>query len=404
MRIWATAEVQRKQAKLVFAKVLSVAFSLEKVTVFGAGGFFKSSRLGGFMKDDFDKLLEQLPPFCKTYFMGIAQRTTELTRINYARDIHIFFRFLKEETEEYAGTDEKAFDLKSLNDVTPEMIEQFLFYISDYESKIECGDGDTTVEKSVLRNISELGMARKLSAISSMYSYFMKKKQVDRNPVELVEKPKKRERAIIRLDPAEVANLLDAVESGEGQSERQKKYNKHNVLRDVAILTLFLGTGIRISECTGINIKDIDFGERAILITRKGQKQDIVYYGDEVEEALNAYMEVRNNIKTREGDNDAKDALFLSMQNRRISNRAVQGLVKKYAGIVAPLKHITPHKLRSTFGTSLYRETGDIYLVATVLGHKDVNTTRKHYAAQDVDNKILASKSVKLRYKDDDKD
>lgn len=354
------------------------------------------------MNAEFDRILAELPPFVKTYFMGISQRTTELTRVNYARDINIFFRFLKSETEKFAGIEPYDFKVEYLNDVTAEDIEQFLFYVSDYESKVKIAlnDNDEKNEKSIARYNDSAAKARKLSSISSMYSYFLKKKMIDKNPVEFVEKPKVRDHAIIRLDPAEVANLLDAVESGEGQSSRQKKYNEHLVIRDVAIITLFLGTGMRISECTGININDIDFNERAILVTRKGQKQDIIYYGDEVEEALLKYYDIRKKITPKEG---SENALFLSTQNKRITNRAVQNLVKKYAGIVTPLKHITPHKLRSTFGTTLYNETGDIYLVATVLGHRDVNTTRKHYAAQDTDNKIIASKTVKLRYKDDEK-
>lgn len=189
-------------------------------------------------------------------------------------------------------------------------------------------------------------------------------------------KPKIREKAIIRLDPAEVANLLDAIESGYGQSQHQKNYNKSNVVRDMALITLLLGTGIRVSECTGIDLDHINPEDHAILITRKGGKQEVVYYGDEVAEALENYM------RSAKKSNPLKvtSRLFLSSQRRRITNRSVQLLVKKYAHIVTPLKHITPHKLRSTFGTSLYQETGDIYLVATVLGHRDVNTTRKHYA------------------------
>ncbi|MPN16203.1 Tyrosine recombinase XerC [bioreactor metagenome] len=92
-----------------------------------------------------------------------------------------------------------------------------------------------------------------------------------------------------------------------------------------------------------------------------------------------------------------EEALFLSLQNRRITVRAVENLVKKYAKLAVPLKNISPHKLRSTFGTTLYRETGDIYLVADVLGHKDVNTTRKHYAAASQDNRRKAAQVVKLR-------
>ena len=78
--------------------------------------------------------------------------------------------------------------------------------------------------------------------------------------------------------------------------------------------------------------------------------------------------------------------------------RAVQTMVKKYASIAAPLKkHLSPHKLRSTFGTNLYHETGDIYLVADVLGHSDVNTTRRHYAAMSDDRRRMAAKKVLLR-------
>ena len=93
-----------------------------------------------------------------------------------------------------------------------------------------------------------------------------------------------------------------------------------------------------------------------------------------------------------------EEALFLSMQNRRMAVRSVEKLVKKYATpVTGGMKKITPHKLRSTYGTSLYQETGDIYLVADVLGHKDVNTTKKHYAAMKDENKRKAAKAVRLR-------
>ena len=94
-----------------------------------------------------------------------------------------------------------------------------------------------------------------------------------------------------------------------------------------------------------------------------------------------------------------EDAVFLSLQKKRMSVRTVENMVKKYAGLVTPLKKITPHKLRSTYGTSLYRETGDIYLVASVLGHSDVNTTKKHYAAQEDQRRKSARNIVQLREK-----
>ena len=117
-------------------------------------------------------------------------------------------------------------------------------------------------------------------------------------------------------------------------------------------------------------------------------------FNDEVKDALIKWMEYRSNIKELPKE---ERALFVSLQNKRIGVRAVEKLVKKYAGCVTPLKHITPHKLRSTYGTNLYRETNDIYVVAAVLGHKDVNTTRKHYAAISEDIRREAATKVKLR-------
>ena len=107
-----------------------------------------------------------------------------------------------------------------------------------------------------------------------------------------------------------------------------------------------------------------------------------------------AYLEERKKMIPAPGN---EEALFLSMQKKRMNVRSVENLVKKYSRIVTPLKKITPHKLRSTYGTNLYRETGDIYLVADVLGHTDVNTTKKHYAALEDERRRSARNKVKLR-------
>ncbi len=164
----------------------------------------------------------------------------------------------------------------------------------------------------------------------------------------------------------------------------------------MALLTLLLGTGIRVSECVGLNIADIDFKNGGIRIYRKGGKEVTVYFGTEVEDALLDYLEERDRIIPEKGH---EDALFLSLQRRRMAVRSVENLVKKYARIVSPLKPITPHKLRSTYGTNLYRETGDIYLVADVLGHSDVNTTKRHYAALEDERRRSARNKVRLREK-----
>lgn len=162
----------------------------------------------------------------------------------------------------------------------------------------------------------------------------------------------------------------------------------------MAMLTLLLGTGIRVSECVGLNMSDVDFDNCSIRVVRKGGNEAVVYFGNEVEDALRDYLEQRKEIIPLSGH---EKALFLSMQNRRISVRAVENLVKKYASQVTTLKKITPHKLRSTYGTNLYKESGDIYLVASVLGHKDVNTTKRHYADMNEEAKRAARNMVKLR-------
>jgi len=196
------------------------------------------------------------------------------------------------------------------------------------------------------------------------------------------------------MEPNEVAVLLDEVEEGNKLTKNEQRYHDKTRVRDLALLTLLLGTGIRVSECVGLDIQDVDFDNQRLKVRRKGGYEDIVYFGEEVSAALQDYLEERERIIPLSGH---ENAFFLSMQNRRLTVRSVENLVKKYASKVTSMKKITPHKLRSTYGTNLYRETGDIYLVADVLGHKDVNTTRKHYAAMQDENKRKAAKAVKLR-------
>ena len=213
--------------------------------------------------------------------------------------------------------------------------------------------------------------------------------------------PKIHEKEIIRLDSNskidEVSDMLYTVENGCGLTKKQLAFHNQTKFRDSAIITLFLGTGIRISELVGLNIDDFDFNSSSFVVTRKGGNRAVLYYNQQVADAVKDYLSIREKSKVSD-----EKALFLSLQNKRISTRQVQELVKKYAKIVSPLKKITPHKLRSTFGTSLYRETGDIYMVADFLGHKDVNTTKKHYAAIKEDSRRQAIKHVKLREDNDD--
>ncbi len=327
-------------------------------------------------------VLEELPPFCKQFFRGINDTTSARTRLAYAYDVRLFFEFLHENNSACAKMEIKNYPLSVLNQVTREDIEEYMEYLSFYTK-----DGKTYTN-------DERGKKRKLASLRSFYNYYFQAELIEKNPAALVPLPKLHEKEIVRLDVDEVAVLLDQVEDGTGLTKSQQKFHKVTKVRDVAILTLLLGTGIRVSECVGLNISDVDFKNDGIKIRRKGGYETVLYFGEEVEKALRDYLEERSHVIPQEGH---EDALFLSMQNRRMSVRAVENMVKKYSSIVTSLKKITPHKLRSTFGTNLYRETGDIYLVADVLGHKDVNTTKKHYAAMEDERRRRAAKQIRLR-------
>ena len=328
-------------------------------------------------------VLKTLPPFCRDFFRAVEPRTTTKTRISYAYDIRIFFQFLLEQNPTFRDWSIDAFTVDVLDQITAVDLEEYEEYLKVYQA------GDKTETNG------ERGLKRKMSSLRSFYAYYFKREMIHTNPTVLVDVPKIHQKSIIRLEADEVALLLDYIEHGGDDLTGQKKvYYEKTKDRDLALVTLLLGTGVRVSECVGLDIEDVDFKNNGIKVTRKGGNEMVVYFGPEVEKALKNYLEVRKNIIPVEGH---EHALFYSTQRKRIGVQAVENLVKKYARQVTTTKKITPHKLRSTYGTALYQETGDIYLVADVLGHKDVNTTKKHYAALDDSRRRQAATAVKLR-------
>ena len=328
-------------------------------------------------------ILKELPPFCTDFFRGIEPRTSARTRLAYAYYLKTFFDFLKQANPELKSKKLRDLPLSLLDEIKLMDLEEYMEYLKCY----------STEKREDLMN-TERGIMRKVSTVKSFYNYFYRTERIQNNPASLLQLPKIHEKEIIRLDVDEVARFLDEVEDGECLTEKQKAYHAKTKLRDLAMMTLLLGTGLRVSECVGLNINDVDFRNGGLRIHRKGGKEVIVYFGAEVEYALQDYLSEREHIVPEEG---SEEALFLSMQRKRINVRSVEKMVKKYAQLVTPLKKITPHKLRSTYGTNLYRETGDIYLVADVLGHSDVNTTKKHYAALEDERRRSARNKVQLR-------
>ncbi len=323
-----------------------------------------------------------LPSFCREYFLGTAQVISSRTQLAYAFDLKVFFDYIHQYKKGYQNIDVVDYEISILDDITRKDIVQFLEYLSYYEK-----DGREYTN-------DERGKARKLSTLKSFYKFYFNNELIKTNPAAMIDMPKIHEKEIIRLDFNEVAELLDMVEHGDKLTKGEQKYYAKNSLRDFTILTVMLGTGIRVSECVGLNLKDLDLEENRFKVRRKGGNESIIYYGEEVAAALERYLIQREHEIPCEG---SEDALFLSIQKKRMSVRAMENMVTKYTEKLNCLKRITPHKLRSTFGTNLYRETHDIYMVADFLGHKDVNTTRKHYASISDDKRRTAIRNFKLR-------
>lgn len=338
------------------------------------------------------EMQKTLPPFTEDFFRGISDMTQIKTRIAYAFDLRSFFYYLYHFDPRFSDREnEKNFNISDMDSISAIDIEKYseylnLYTLPHYQNK----------DKIMTYTNSAKGKMRKLSTIRSFYKYYFKKELIKTNPAVLVDLPKLHEKPIIRLEIDEVVNLLDSIENGDTLTSGQKRFFAKNSLRDLAIISLLLGTGIRISECVGLNLKDFDLSNNSFMVTRKGGSQTILFLPDEVKTILSHYLKnIRNSLIA--SDVRDEDALFLSLQKRRLTVSSIEKMLKKYTKNVIPLKNISPHKLRSTFGTNLYKETGDIYLVADVLGHKDVNTTKKHYAAIEEDRRKIAAKVTKLR-------
>lgn len=351
--------------------------------------YFKSRDEKNLMK--INEILSVMPEYVGQFIFGIASQTSTLTRLNYLMDIKVFLTYLT--ANKYVGKNLADITLNDIEKLSPHDIEFYIDGLSSYNyegKKLSCG---------------EKAKERKLASLRSFYKYLYKKELISSNVSLKVDMPKLHERPIVRLEPDEVGKLLDTVEHGANLSERERAYNSVTGLRDLAIIYLFLGTGIRVSELVGLNKKDIDFDNLTFIVTRKGGNRSILYMPLDTADILKKYLdwlesEINKNTDFSRKITD-KDALFYSLQGSRIGVRTVEKLVKKYALPAAPLKKITPHKLRSTYATNLYRETEDIYVVADVLGHSDVNTTKKHYAQMSEEHKKHAAEVTKISKKSD---
>lgn len=352
-------------------------------------------------KEKLVELLYELPDFAVKYINDKRLRTQTSTLIQYCYDLITFYNYLLEKNPYFKKhhTSIKEFTYDDMKMLGYDDVNEYMLYL-EFNAPTRNNPTATKHENG------KRAIARKMSPLRGMFQFHFEHGNIESNPMTLVKLPQiKKDKNIIRLDAEETSDILNCVDNISGStSQKMAKYRERTKFRDLAIMTLLLGTGMRVSECAGLDMNDVNFTDNSLVIVRKGGGQDVIYFGDEVAIALEDYIENERpalNEKAREGD---EEALFYSLQGKRISVDAIENLVKKFGKIAVPNKKITPHKLRSTYGTALYRETGDIRLVADVLGHENVNTTVQYYAAIEDEHKRQAAGAVKMRDKRTDKD
>lgn len=329
-----------------------------------------------YFTDKTSALLKEMPSYVKTYIRAIHNRTSPRTRYEYLKDIQALLQYLKTICKiENPSID----DLKHLKKID---FEEYFEYMEHYS------------KNGKEYSNSRVSIKRKLSSLRKFFSYLFENEMIPSDEIRKVEMPKLHHKEIIRLETDEASEFINAVENGHNLTKKQKDYHNIQSTRDLAIVYLMLSTGIRVSECAELDLDDIDIDHCNLHIVRKGGDESTVYFSDEAAEYLIEWLDYRKHIPDLKDD---ETALFLSSRKTRLSIRAIEILIKKYAKRSVPLKKITPHKLRSTFATNLYNETGDIYLVAETLGHKDVTTTKEHYA--NLSNKRKEENRNKVTFK-----
>ena len=325
------------------------------------------------------------PSFAVRFFNAIADTRSSSTRLEYAYDIRSFFQWLGKNAGKYLKIDD---DPSVLDHISIEGIQDYLKTIRTFTDK-----------KGVRHKTSMATRARKIVSLRTFFRYYYRIKAIKTDFSAFLDIPEIPEIPIVALDKNEVKRYIEAVSDMSGLSPREQKWHEKTVKRDLAITFVLLGTGLRVAELVGLDISDIDFYQAKMIVKRKGGDLDEVYFGIEVQEALEDYIDnERNNLLP----SPSESALFLSIYKKRITARAVQLMTKKYADAAGIAdKKITPHKFRKTYGTNLYDETGDIYLVADALHHSSVETTRKHYAKMNEEHKRIAAQKSSTLFKDE---
>lgn len=310
----------------------------------------------------FRELSDKLPGFMRPYLKHLELSAKPTTMVQYARDLLSFMRFLQ-------AANPVCKDLET-NQIPESVIQNLTYHdINEYEAYLLSSSGHNNSRDSINRVINTL---------RSYFGYEVSHDNLAKDPTNGAEKLHDNKVMDIRfLSHDEVNALLASVDELAEGDTRRSAFSRKTRLRDTAIITLMLNTGIRISECVGLDVSHIDFDEQKLKIIRKGGKISDIYFNGDVADALLDYINLERPAYVKD---DATTALFLSNRKQRVTVRTVQYMLNRY-GELAEIYDLHPHTLRKTFGTNLYSETGDVELVAEMLGHSNMNTTKKHYSA-----------------------
>ena len=324
------------------------------------------------------KVENKLPKFMKDYFIYLKGSVAVSTRVAYLEDIYFFCSYLVE-TKEITKAD-KVCDItvEEFNQIKARDINIFL---GDYCSRYY----KQTDKNTLIFENNNRALARKKSTISTLFKFLFRNEQIDNNitdgfnPIKL---PKPQPDAIKRLEIDEVAKMLEAVETGAGLTEKEKVYWRKTKLRDKAILALFVTYGLRLNELRELNISSFNFSRGEFKIFRKRSKEVLMPINQTCEMVVRDYI-LNERPQSEMLSDEYKDALFLSLQNKRMDPKAIRQLVKKYTSIsmeTSRANGYSPHKLRATAATSLIQNGFSIYDVQNLLDHDNVTTTQLYAA------------------------
>jgi len=320
-----------------------------------------------------EKIQKELPSFMRSYFSYLKGNVLPMTRLAYLHDVRFFLNYLINETDLTKAECTKDIKSEEMNAIEAQDINLFI----DYCRKYIIDDGETV---TVYEN-SNKSLARKKSSVSVLFKQLYRDGLIERNITDgfdPIRVPKPGEREIKALQDDEVMIMLDAVTNGTGLTDHERKYWERTKLRDKAILMLFVTYGLRLSELQQLNVSSFNFSRGEFIIYRKRGKESVMPLNRSVIMVLTDYMTSERKTVTAQ-NNAAEDALFLSLQGKRITERAIRELVKKYTSIALGTSRdsgYSPHKLRATAATSLIGRGNSIYDVAALLDHEQVTTTQ----------------------------